>query len=120
MPASATKFLVSMTRNLVDEIVKWETIWQKEVMMRYPYLFDTPDTGEDPMVWFSKCLRAELETYSDESLTYYYHDLLKAVRVGVNPAEESYKLIFSKNGYQTLGEAIWFFKLQAESKKRPN
>lgn len=62
----------------IDEIVRIETEWQKEVQRKYPrVLSGKPATGICKAE-FEVYLRSELETYSDKTLDFYFADVIMA------------------------------------------
>ncbi len=100
---------------LIDEIIKIDAVWEGKIREKHPYLFKTVPGDRPGERTSSKYLRAELETFSDLTLSYYYYDLLQALKDERNLVEEIYTRIFQKTGYQSLGEANLFFKLGAKS-----
>lgn len=104
----------SDSRPIIEEIIKIETIWEEEIRNKYPFIFkDIPNESNIPFSeTFSKYLLAELETYSDMTLYYYYYDLLEALKAEKNLVEEIYTYIFRKIGYKNLAEANLFLKCQ--------
>lgn len=90
---------------VIDEIVGIETAWQNAVRARYPRLMDgRPETGICKAE-FDVYLRCELETYSRRTLKHYLLNDRDYLERGINQAEEKYKLIVRKLGYESLEEA---------------
>lgn len=94
---------------IIDEIVKIEVAWQKELEQKYPHAVgqgNTENCGDSAgILSFANYLRCELETYSNETLASYHRDLLKALEEGRNLAEEKYTRIFQQLGYPSLSDA---------------
>ncbi|MDY6845131.1 MAG: DUF4125 family protein [Thermodesulfobacteriota bacterium] len=94
---------------VIDEIVAIESQWQEEVVCKYPHIFrkHSPQySGDtDNTLSFSLYLKAELETYSDNTLDLYYKDLQLAIQAKKNMIEERYTHIFQRLGYSSLEEA---------------
>jgi hypothetical protein len=109
----------SHSRSIIHDIVKIETIWEEEIRIRYPFIFkNIPDQSKIPFSeTFFKYLTAELETYSEMTLYYYYYDLLEALMTEKNLVEEIYTYIFREIGYKNLAEANLFLKSQNDSEK---
>lgn len=94
---------------LIDNIIKLETMWDKRTKREYPNIFKTSsaDKNEDDLR-LVRYLRAEFETFSDSTLSYYYINQLKAVKEDRNLVEECLTCIFKSIGYQSLAEANLF------------
>ncbi len=81
----------------IDKIVDIQKKWLAELKERYPYVFK-----KNPVDSFANYLRSELETYSDETLGYYYSDVKNALAKGVNLVELSYKHLAETNGFSSI------------------
>lgn len=93
---------------LIDDIVEIEAEWQRQVQKKYPHVVGQGkrQSGDaSGLLSFTRYLRSELETYSDDVLASYYADLLTAQREGRNLVEEKYARMFQKLGYSSLEEA---------------
>jgi len=82
----------------IDDIVKLETRWMRELSQKYPHSFrGGPGSFE---LYFS----SELETYSDETLKLYFGDVSRAEKEGRNLAEERYNRLSQQIGYGSIDE----------------
>jgi hypothetical protein len=98
---------------LIDEIVKIEEAWQREIKEKYPALYNTVcrDVSESPdNRSFSHYLRCELETYGDKTLELYYKHVKDAFENKQNLAIKSLELLVKKNGFSGLTEAETYLK----------
>ncbi|KUO73710.1 MAG: hypothetical protein APF81_02065 [Desulfosporosinus sp. BRH_c37] len=94
---------------IIDNIVKLEAIWDKRTKRGYPNIFKASLSNKDEDdTRLARYLRAEFETFSDSTLSYYYINLLEAVRENRNLVEECLTCIFKSIGYQSLAEANLF------------
>lgn len=94
---------------LIDNIVKLEAIWDKRTKREYPNIFKASLSNKDEDdTRLTRYLRAEFETFSNATLSYYYINQLKAVKENRNPVEECLTCIFKSIGYQSLAEANLF------------
>ena len=82
----------------IEDIVKIEARWTKELSQKYPHAFK----GEPG---FELYLHSELETYSDRTLELYFGDVSKAEGEGRNLAEEGYTMLFQEIGLGSIAEA---------------
>ncbi|MDY6911091.1 MAG: DUF4125 family protein, partial [Chloroflexota bacterium] len=75
---------------LIDHIMEIETKWVKEFSEENPeFAADDSNLGE------TFYLRCELETYSDETLSFYYNDVLALNSLGQNLMKERWTLMKS-------------------------
>lgn len=86
------------TNRFIDDIVKLESRWMKELSQKYPQSFKDGSGG------FELYLSSELETYSDETLKLYFSDVSRAEKEGRNLAEERYTKLFEQIGYSSIDE----------------
>ena len=86
------------TNPIIDNIVKLESCWMRELSEKYPHSFKGGSGS------FQVYLSSELETYSDETLMLYFEDVSKAQREGRNLAEERYTKLFQQIGYSSIAE----------------
>ena len=86
------------TSQLIDDIVKIESHWIKELSQKYPHSFKSVPDG------FELYLSSELETYSDETLKLYSGDVSRAKKERRNLAEERYTGLFQQIGYSSIDE----------------
>lgn len=94
------------TNPLINKIVEIEERWQSEVRKNYPFIVGSQGAGQaDGSSNFARYLKTELETYSDETLGYYYENLRAALERGENLSEKVYGLIYGELGYSSLEEA---------------
>ena len=87
---------------VIDDIVKIESEWQAEARRKYPHILGGGEVCEAG--GFEIYLHSELETYSDQTLDLYYHDITEGLREGKNLAEERYLKMSLKLGYSSLDE----------------
>ena len=85
------------TNPIIDDIVKIEYRWMKELSEKYPHTFKG---GLGSKVYLS----SELETYSDKTLELYFGDVSKAEIEGRSLAEERYTMLFQQIGYSSIAE----------------
>lgn len=83
---------------LIGPIVSAEQRWMSELAERYPHVI-RGGPG------FAPYLSAELETYSDKTLEYYFRDVSQAAAEGRNLARERYDYLFRRIGYGSIEEA---------------
>jgi hypothetical protein len=83
---------------LIPDIVKAEQEWMTELARKYPHVVKGGPG-------FAPYLAAELETYSDRTLEYYFRDVRQAAAEGRNLAEERYNYLFRRIGYGSIAEA---------------
>ena len=88
--------VASAIKDIIENIVKTESHWMKEVSTKYPHCF-MGQAGN-----FEVYLRGELETYSDETLRLYFADISRAKKEGRNLAEERYNKLAEKLGYDSI------------------
>ena len=87
---------------LIDDIIKIEVNWQKEIVQKYPHIFiDTTTCGVSD---FEIYLRSEIETYSYKTLEYLFRDVSEALIEEKNLTKEIYIKAFQKLGYNSLEE----------------
>jgi hypothetical protein len=82
----------------IDDIVKLEARWMKELSQKYPRSFKGGSAG------FTVYLSSELETYSDETLKLYVSDVSGAEKEGRNLAEERYTWLSRQLGYDSIDD----------------
>lgn len=85
------------TNPVIDDIVRIEAQWMKELSEKYPHTFKGGDG-------FTIYLSSELETYSDKTLGLYFEDISKAEKEGRNLEEEAYLILFQQIGYSSIAE----------------
>jgi hypothetical protein len=83
---------------LVEEIVKIEVEWMRELKNRYPHII------ENKIEDFERYLRCELLTFSSSTLESYYMDVKGLKEKSLNMAEISYLYLFKRIGYNSLEE----------------
>jgi hypothetical protein len=86
------------SNRLIDDIVKLESRWMKELSQKYPRSFRGGSSS------FELYLSSELETYSDETLKLYFSDVSRAEKEGRNLAEERYTGLSRQIGYGSIDE----------------
>jgi len=86
------------TNRLIDDIVKLESRWMRELSQKYPQSFRAGSGS------FELYLSSELETYSDETLKLYFGDVSRAGEEGGNLAEERYTKLSQQIGYSSIDE----------------
>ena len=101
---------------IIDYIVKIESIWDKQTKRNYPNIFKGSLSNKDEEnTRFERYLRAEYETFSNSTLSYYYINLLEAVKEDRNLIEECLTVIFKSIGYQSLAEANLYMSTEAKN-----
>jgi hypothetical protein len=85
------------TNPIIDDIVRIEAHWMKELSEKYPHTFKGGGG-------FTIYLSSELETYSDKTLELYFEDISKAEKEGRNLEEEAYLMLFQQIGYSSIAE----------------
>lgn len=101
---------------IIDNIVGIESFWDKRTKREYPNIFkDLSLVKDEDQIRYVRYLRAEFETYSDLTLSYYYINLLKAVKDNRNLVEEYLISIFKSIGYQSLAEANLFLDINPKT-----
>ena len=80
----------------IQEIVWIQDQWMKDFAQRYPHIVK----GGGP--YFRIYLASELETYSDGTLELYHAAVMKAADAKENLAEQGYRNLFCKLGYDSL------------------
>lgn len=98
------------TRELIEEIVNVNIIWDRELRERYPLLRGRgrPATsGEDsPDVTSAETyMRGELGSYSPRSIAIYHQDTMQAVAEGINLAELNLSWTVRAYGYASIEDA---------------
>jgi len=86
------------TNRFIDDIVKLESRWMRELSQKYPHSF-RGGSGS-----FELYLSSELETYSDETLKLYFGNVSRAEKEGGNLAEERYTILSQQIGYSSIDE----------------
>ncbi|WP_206811707.1 DUF4125 family protein [Paradesulfitobacterium ferrireducens] len=95
---------------LIDNIIQIESSWEAEAKKRYPNIFrDASCFDEEDRERSLRYLRAEFETFSNQTLSYYYINQLEALRENRNLVEEALTSIFQRIGYLNLEEVNLFF-----------
>ncbi|MEW6439314.1 MAG: DUF4125 family protein [bacterium] len=108
-----------LVANLIDQIVAIELEWQREMMARYPNLMrrarplEAADEAEGTTS-FAMYLRAELETYSVDTLVLLHRHLAGSRAREKNLAEEIYLNMVRPLGYGSVEEA------EAQAARRTN
>lgn len=96
--------------DMIDEIVRVEMEWQKEMFSKYPSLMSCgrPLTGTEnkqAVTSFKTYLRCELETYSVMTLTLLFRDVMGKLSQKKNMTEVIYACMVTGLGYSDLEEA---------------
>jgi hypothetical protein len=94
---------------LVEKIAAIQYAWQKEMFSNYPAFMKGArplDRSQDVSgaTSFETYLTAELETYSDATLSLLYQDFAEKQSSGRNMAEESYEYLVRRLGYDNLDQ----------------
>ena len=86
------------TSEYIDEIIKIEGRWLRELSGKYPRTFKlgNPESKDS--------LSIELETYSDKTLKSYLDDVKSANDQDLNLAEMRYLRLFRALGYESISE----------------
>jgi hypothetical protein len=94
----------------IEQIVTIQSRWQAEMIQKYPHLMagarhlsETDGSSSDTS--FETYLRAELETYSDDTLALLYRDMVNYTRSGINGSEKIYSCLVKALGYDSIEAA---------------
>jgi hypothetical protein len=92
---------------LIDKIVTIHYEWQQEMIKKYPNLMAgaRPLSSVDDGTYqtsFETYLRGELETYSENTLSLLYDDMIQKQENGINMSEEVYINLVRELGYSSL------------------
>jgi hypothetical protein len=95
---------------LIEKIVVRQTVWQKDLAARYPFLMGRARVIEsrqdtDWQTSFETYLRGELETYSGKTLRSLYEDLQRYEQDHQNMNQRLYEFLVRDLGYGSLDEA---------------
>ena len=82
----------------IKEIVQIESEWMNDLTQKYPHTFKRRASN------FENYLSCELETYSDETIEFYFKDIKTSKDKGENLAEERYTHLFQGVGYNSITE----------------
>ena len=95
------------TSHFVDEIAEIEIEWQKEFIAEYPKLManargltDSDKSSLD--VSFERYLKAELESYSQKTLSLLKDDVMSYKKEGINMSEKIYEELVKNYGFNSL------------------
>lgn len=88
----------------IDQIIEKEEIWREGFNQKYPHILKDEEKYIYGVPFWKVYLRAELETYSDETLESRFQDILEASSEGRSLLEESYTSMFKRIGYGSLEE----------------
>jgi len=86
--------------SLIAEIADTFTTWQREILDKYPNIM----RGGRDIEGFRVYLRAELETYSDETLELLHRDVEKFKQEGRNMSIQVYDYLAQQSGYESIDE----------------
>jgi hypothetical protein len=98
----------SRGNNLIDKIVAIETLWQDEIRLNYPALYNRVCRSTQPFNDgrnFSVYLRSELETYSNRTIELYHQAVIKALASNENLALRSLEILVNLGGYRDPAHA---------------
>lgn len=92
---------------LIKKIAEAQMIWQKEIFIKYPKLMKNArglkDGDESDLdVSFERYLKAELESYSENTLELLYKDVQSFINEDRNMTEIVYENLVSAYGYDSL------------------
>ena len=95
---------------LVDRAAAVLIPWEEELREKYPFIANrgrglSEDAGPGAKTSFETYLRAELKTYSEETLRAYVAYLEEAAQAGVNGSASVYQNMVRMYGYNSLEEA---------------
>jgi hypothetical protein len=97
------------TDSIIDEIVRMNVLWQKEMAEKYPNLIARGrpiDDGENSVITsFKTYLACELETYSDVTLACLFKDIREFQERNENMMEKVYEHMVKGLGYHSIEEA---------------
>jgi len=94
---------------VIDEIVRIQVLWQREMAEKYPNLIargrPIDDHENSAVTSFRTYLACELETYSDVTLACLYKDIREFQKRDENMIERLYEHMVKGLGYQSIQEA---------------
>jgi hypothetical protein len=82
---------------VIDDIVRIEREWQKELTVNYPELFTAQSAAE-----FERYLRSELDALSPRTLGLIFDDMVQGKEEHRNLAEERYDFLARMLGYHSI------------------
>jgi hypothetical protein len=108
--ARMDNLIPSLNQNsIIDEIVRINVSWQKEMAEKYPNLISRgrpiDDEGNLLITSFTTYLSCELETYSDVTLACLFKDIREFQERSENMMEKVYEHMVKGLGYRSVGEA---------------
>lgn len=86
--------------SLINKIAETFKSWQREILDKYPNIM----RGGRDIEEFTGYLRAELETYSDETLELLHRDVDKYKQKGQNMSIQVYESLAKQSGYESIDE----------------
>jgi len=100
----------SESQKYIEEIIPIFLDWEKEFRLEYPFLSSISRpvfSSEDSLssTSFETYLKAELSTYSSNTLLLYYNFIKKMIKNNINLSRQIQLNIITKYGYHSLQEA---------------
>ena len=94
---------------LIEKIVEISRDWQGEMIQHFPSIMRSArplnDSDSSGMVSYLTYLKAELETYSDNTIMLLYRLILLKKNQSINMSEEVYKYLVTEMGYESIADA---------------
>lgn len=94
---------------LIEKIVEISRVWQGEMIEHYPSIMrggrPLNDSDSSVMVSYLTYLKAELETYSDNTIMLLYQLILSKKNQNINISEEVYQYLVTEMGYESMTDA---------------
>ncbi len=95
---------------MIWEMVSIQLGWQKEMIQKYPSIMARGRpiedvSGSSAMTSFGNYLSCELDTYSQMTLTYLFHDIMNCHSKKENMSKIIYETMVKNLGYASLAEA---------------
>nr|WP_320048851.1 DUF4125 family protein [uncultured Desulfuromonas sp.] len=104
---------------LVDALVAAHCDWEKDCLQRYPHFLtygQAPFVNTaTPVYSFEIKLRSELESYSLQTLTFLWRDVMRLQQQGTNLLEKTYQYLVREWGLDSIEQLEGFMARHPES-----
>jgi uncharacterized protein DUF4125 len=103
------KIPILNTNPSIDKIVVISRNWQKEMIEKFPSIMNGARSLDEEeysgMVSYLTYLKAELETYSDNTINLLCKLILSKKNQSINMSEEVYQHLVTEMGYESIADA---------------